>query len=564
MHHDMKENELAGMTIMVNVVQGKNLLACDTNFIGRSTTSDAYVQGYYESEAMVRTSMGRTKTINKTLSPVWNDTLFLEVGADEAMSIMGGVVRTLTLRIFDEDLLSADDLMGTVDIPLTYSEIPESKWYNVTEGEGKYKCRAAKGEVEVMILFQGKRMNEVMKGQFVSFTQHDVELSVSHIAPEKLQIDTSIVAVDNYGNLLLDESAYYGNLTTSAVTYDFMDDGNDEMFLFKFEKIPSYLLAYYIVFSAGSKSFELVDSEFRFMSNGIGEFLYRIPSDLKKDATTIMVARLERSDGRDSNWRFRPIELAYGEQTRDFGCLWLQLKSVSRDIISKVTVQRVAILRKGGCIRLNDHISAPKLLGFSLSWIFAENSSIDLDFSLIILDKDGQNPEIISSGGSYVSEDGSVSLNTFETSVEIDMSNIRPDAACFGVVVNTRNGEILNDIIKISCCLYNPYDSADIAQYDLSNRGEMEDRTAFVISCLHLQNEEWFYNIISLPTLGDSAEDNVDELQGWLLRHPVSTEACSKYPSPQNEKNVEVVMPNATEVFLEEIPVAQENLREYI
>merc|ERR1719232_2025994 len=120
--------------------------------------------------------------------------------------MLAGDLKTLTLRIFDEDLLSADDLMGTVEIPLTYSEIPESKWYNVTEGTGKNNCRYAKGEIEVMILFQGKRMNEVMKGQFVSFKQNDVELSVSHVAPEKIQIDTSIVAVDKHGNLLLDES----------------------------------------------------------------------------------------------------------------------------------------------------------------------------------------------------------------------------------------------------------------------------------------------------------------------------------------------------------------------
>ena len=98
--------------IAIKVVEAKNLRAADIN------TSDPYC---------ILTMNGiekRTRVIDSTLNPIWNQYFYF--------NITSFATNELSIKIFDKDKLSKDDLLDEVNIPikyLKYGEV-EDKWYN--------------------------------------------------------------------------------------------------------------------------------------------------------------------------------------------------------------------------------------------------------------------------------------------------------------------------------------------------------------------------------------------------------------------------------------------------
>ena len=83
--------------LRVRVISASNLMAMD-----RGGTSDPYVT------VAVGTQSFTTKTIPKSLSPVWNDTFFLEATPSDS----------LIFNVADFDRLSADDFLGSLALSL--------------------------------------------------------------------------------------------------------------------------------------------------------------------------------------------------------------------------------------------------------------------------------------------------------------------------------------------------------------------------------------------------------------------------------------------------------------
>ena len=69
--------QLAGLSIKLEILQGRNLIAKDRNLLGQRTTSDAYAKVY-----MGSVLLGTTRIIPKTINPVWNATFTYSMGAD--------------------------------------------------------------------------------------------------------------------------------------------------------------------------------------------------------------------------------------------------------------------------------------------------------------------------------------------------------------------------------------------------------------------------------------------------------------------------------------------------
>lgn len=113
-------------TLEVGVIEARGLLAADTNLVGAKTKSDPY--------CLVRVGNGpgiKTRTINGTLDPRWDTGLSFRVSRPNA---------TLDLKVFDEDLLSADDLIGSVKVPLGPlhpTDRPFRSWFPLVPPEGE-------------------------------------------------------------------------------------------------------------------------------------------------------------------------------------------------------------------------------------------------------------------------------------------------------------------------------------------------------------------------------------------------------------------------------------------
>jgi len=117
--------------VCMRVIRASDLPKTD-RFIGKI---DPYV--------ILSSSSGkaRTSTINRDYNPVWNEVINLKSGDAE-----------LQIDLFDEDVVSSDDLVGTCRIPLISSmPVGKPQSFDLQILKGKEKGRA---RVEVMLLWK--------------------------------------------------------------------------------------------------------------------------------------------------------------------------------------------------------------------------------------------------------------------------------------------------------------------------------------------------------------------------------------------------------------------------
>ena len=137
--------------INVHVIAGRDLVAKDKNIFGRKTSSDPYVKVYHGSRYI-----NKTKIIYKTLNPIWEDSNNFKLQIPKETLNLSHVIEC---HIFDNDLLSDDDSMGIVYIPIpTQHNLKVTKWYKVETGP-KYSqdyCKNPTGDLYVTIEVRDK------------------------------------------------------------------------------------------------------------------------------------------------------------------------------------------------------------------------------------------------------------------------------------------------------------------------------------------------------------------------------------------------------------------------
>lgn len=133
------------LQVKVTILEGRNLVAKDKNFLGKKVSSDPYVKVFHGPN-----KMGKTCIVKKSLDPKWEDAR--ETFVVNVIPRALDVYKTIECNIFDHDQLSTDDSMGTcfVNIPSSLN-VRHTAWYPVEKGEGKNYCRNAKGELKVEI-----------------------------------------------------------------------------------------------------------------------------------------------------------------------------------------------------------------------------------------------------------------------------------------------------------------------------------------------------------------------------------------------------------------------------
>jgi tellurium resistance protein TerZ len=574
MNHPL--SNVAGATITVQVLAGRNLVAKDRTLFRRQlTTSDPYVKVRCNNK-----TYGRTRTIDKNcLSPTWNETIRVEFGADEAQDFLVRHAKQpsmIDLCIMDKDLVSFDDPMGIVRVPIPYGAVSTDDnggggpmWYPVTVGEGKYHCKNATGELQVKVSFEVRQMLQIHRGNLLHSNQlpygqgrltiglsWDVELG------RTIDLDSCCVAIDTYGNVLMNETVYYGNLSNPNGSIVHAGDettgaagGDDEIIRIDLNRVSPQVLALYILlFVAGPTEQTLAgvkSAQVRILSTdtkaGICRFL---PSDLGESHTAVVFVRIARYGGSHNEWSITPITECI-ESARDFGSLIPELKGYTRDLVPKIVInpsERVAIMRKGGTIRIADYLldrQPPEWLTFGLAWNVTYGVNIDLDAAAILLDEQLQPVDTVWFG-QRSSREGSVQHGGDEREgdaicddekINLSLSNIPAQVAYIGLVINSYSGQELDDVALASCHLFDPKTNVDVARYTLTNCNALNHHTALVMGCLYRSSTsgttstcDWCLRIISEPAQGRTVHDNVDELQRFLRSHPPQTPSIPPEP----------------------------------
>jgi tellurium resistance protein TerZ len=315
--------------------------------------------------------------------------------------------------------------------------------------------------------------------------------------------------------------------------------------LLNLQHIPPNVLAYYLILSVHTPNYTLAQmqsAKVRFYSTDhrTGEeqsicVISPTQSDLGQH-TSLIVARIarEQHNNNGQDWKLQPIEAGMSP-ARDFGTLLPQIKSYTRDLLPSIHIdpnERVAILQKSGVIKIQDFCPSqviPTTVSFGLAWDVTNGVSIDLDGSVICLDSDLVQVDVVYFG-KLKSTDGSIlhtgdqrsgSAAGDDETINILLEGVNPRTKYIGIIINSYSGQELDDVARASCRLYDTETRAEIARYTLTDAKPLDKHTALVVGCLYRGNQgAWLLTIISEPAQGRTVADNLDELQNWLRRNP--------------------------------------------
>jgi tellurium resistance protein TerZ len=343
---------------------------------------------------------------------------------------------------------------------------------------------------------------------------------------------------------------YYGNLTNSNSSILHSGDektgvkkGEDESILFQLDRVPRGICAMYIIITVATPNKRLSDIKSTLRVFDI-ESQYTIcsftPSE-HPDATAMFLVRLARSEGSNNKWLLTPIEDTH-PTARDFGSLLPLIKSYTRDLVPDIKIdptERVAILRKGGNIRLTDYCRRlPDTVTFGLAWDVTQGVNIDLDASVICLGKDLKAVdavwheklesvcEAIQHGGDEQEGDEVGD----DESIHLALRQVDPSIHYIGFIVDSYTGQELDDVARASCHLYDTETGEDLATYVLTKSSLLDGYTALLAACIYRGNQpdEWCLHIIFSPMMARPIKYHVKDLQQYL-------KSC-KLVAPDNAK----------------------------
>jgi tellurium resistance protein TerZ len=541
-----KSNMAEKVCIEVTILQGSDLVAKDRDLFGRKTTSDPYVEIWAGSSQRPLTLAGRTKTMPKTLNPTWDNKKRFHIVLVDVRSCP-----FLTLKIFDQDKLSAPDSMGTITIPITKNG-DTTEWYEIPPDSAKN----AKGKLQVRLQTNIIKSRALVRGNEFELTSNQIQVGLAWdmLRGKDVDLDVSCVSISSaQGQVSMQDTVYYANTCNSNNSVVHSGDeregdevGDDETITFQLDKIPFHVLAMYILLTVATPTMRIPDIQSTTMR------VYDISARkkltlcsftpashvLSRDSTAMFMVRIARcpnnSTTNSSGWLLSPIEDTH-PTARDFGSLVPHFKHYTKDLLPSIYIdptERVAILRKGGNVRLTDYCpdhKIPSIVTFGLAWDVTEGVNIDLDASCICLDS---NLNFIDQvwWSQLKSKDGSIRHHGDEREgdeigddekIDIHLARVSPSIQYIGIVINSYSGQELDDVARASCHLFDPQTNRDMASYALTDSRSLDGYTGLVVGCLYRggSSGEWGLCIISEAGQGKLARDLVDELQNYLRRN---------------------------------------------
>ena len=551
---------IQGVDLVINIVQGRNLVAKDRSkgVFGKKKSSDPYVKVLFGGK-----KYGKTREISKTLNPEWNETVNIKLGTKQVQKALKGNHKhnMLEFIIFDKDSANNDDPMGTVSFPLTMTDTPPNttpSWYAVEKGDGEYHCKDASGELLLKVTVAVKKMMTMVRGN----SQELPYSTILHVGlgwdlerGRAVDMDTSCVAIDATGNVLINETVYFGDLSNcngsikhSGDEQEGDEDKDDEVITVDLNMVPQHVHALFFILTVATPDMTFADirsASATILNKKTGMGICQvIPSECGQN-TALFLMRVSRDPYTMGSWILSIIGDTH-PMARDFGSLIPEIKGYSRDIVPNIRIdphERIAIMRKGGIIRLSDYSASsqlPETITLGLAWDITHGRQIDLDASVICLDHALNMLDIVNFQ-QLQSRDGAIIHGGderegdeagFDEKIHISLSRVHNAVMYIGLVINSYSGQELDDVAKASCELFDPKTNISIAQYKLTRCKSLDKHTALVMGCIYRDptTNMWFLRIISEAAHGRVAKELVDELQNFFRRNPPQTPFIPPHP----------------------------------
>ena len=528
-------DDIIGIEIDCIIKAGKALVAKDGGGIfGKAKTSDPYVQVSFMGRVL-----GKTSTIKKSLDvrhpfsnqrhpashyclsltqtrshpppqPSWNETFkwVLQGRGFKADA-------ELVFAIFDYDKASANDPMGEVRIPMAslVSGLVREKWYPVQKCKG---CKNATGELQLNMCGALRRAISLKKKEtmVVDCSTIAVGLGWDPLPGNgAIDLDASCVCVSFSGDILENECVYFAQLASQngAIRHtgderegdEDLGQGDDEIIIVDLARVPAHVCALYFLATVASEGRSFADvksSRIRLVDWSTGGEKCRFMPAMSGAHTGLFLARVARPSPR-APWMLSAMG-DFDHTARDWGTLVPEIKMFSRDLVPEVKVdtnERVAIMRKGGVIRVRDYCGGgaataaiPRLV-MGLAWDVTDGVDIDLDASVIMLDAHLRQLDLVFFGKLKSSDNSIVhhgdqrtgSAKGDDESVTLDLARIHPDVRYIGFVVNSYSGQELDDVKNAACHLYDAATYRDIAVFKMTNTAFLDKHTALVVGMLY-------------------------------------------------------------------------------
>jgi stress response protein SCP2 len=214
-----------------------------------------------------------------------------------------------------------------------------------------------------------------------------------------------------------------------------------------------------------------------------------------------------------------------------------EIKGYSKDFAPHVVVdpyERVAVLRKGGAIRLRDYLPPnqpiAKKLTFGLAWDITNGRNVDLDASAICLNSSFEPVDIVSYQ-KLTSADNAIIHGGDEREgdeigddekIHILLDKLNPSIAHICFVVNSYSGQELDDVSSASCHIFDSQTDIDIAKYELTNNRKLDKHTGLLMASLYKDDEGcWCVWIMSEAAQGRVAKQVLPQLQSYLKKNSI-------------------------------------------
>jgi stress response protein SCP2 len=268
-----------------------------------SFSSQPYVNLYIDDKLM-----GKTKIVFKNLNPVWDQSFKFNFSTDESNRMFtkfkNGQSPKFKLHIFDYDDIGDDDDMGTVQGNLSLTEAPSARWLKVEISAGKSK--PVTGDIQIKTAVSVRKLLTAVRGNSLNLSGEtiDVLLNWKLEGGSVTDLDTSCVAVGHHGNIMMNETVYFGDLENSNRSIRHSGDaqaggGKGERITCELSRVARHVKALYFILTVATpdKSFLNVKSASVSVVNTATKCsLCKFTPALVGDNTAMFLMRVMRKD----------------------------------------------------------------------------------------------------------------------------------------------------------------------------------------------------------------------------------------------------------------------------
>ena len=553
------EDTKYNIKIILKAIEAKDLLSADLNGL-----SDPYllIPSGQQGVVDLPKKKNRTKRIDKTLNPIWNEIFIIELDPLKC--------KKLKIEVYDYDYIGSDDFLGEGYVTLEWINLSENyneEWIPLKiekiNKKTKQKEVTRKGSVHIKIRVLGflnlandeekpfqlkdEMPQEILKsinihktgdalepGTWIIITEPEVFVGLGwdFTSDDIIDLDASVTGFDH--NIELIEYVYfYKNVALNESLVHFGDNrngkgwGDDEIIQIFLNKVPSKV-GYLTVTVNSYHGDSLIKAKSAFVrlytkKEKIGKYLL----NRTKDCVGLLLGVFQK-DIKLNIWYFRvmadPIEgvkiaESIGSIKKLLGNYSLNVGSNSNYINNflRHPYPGEALFDIGKWIKVKT-----AFVYVGLGWNLQNDFNFDLDASILTFDENNNLLEIIyhqnlqSKNGAIVHKgDNKTGEGEGDNEIlSIEFNKLEKNVFTLAVIINSFKGNSLINILDGFIRLYD--NDRPIGVNILEN---CPDCVGLFMGIFRRKDKKWYFQAIKEPIKGTIAKESVNDVQKLLDKY---------------------------------------------